>query len=227
MDEIRWQEWERAQDHEVRLWARKKASKAGAQTWWQKHWEKANLGISENDKVVEIGGGPLPMLSESPVIPCRRVVIEPLAEEYREVGYELDNSLEWISLPIEKAEIGEGGFTHAITINCLDHVADVSSSIKRISQLLEFNGKLFISMHIKTLPYLILDRIIPKRFHPDPCHPSPMSFRKLVRLLEENGFRIEKTEFWWPKPASMKTRIFNKNLLVWARKIDNGAQTVC
>lgn len=231
--------WKIAQENELNFWKDTKPmrNKEGVERWWGIHWEKARLEITEKDKIIEIGGGPFPMISESPIKTSRMVVIEPLAEKYKELGYELDPNLDWISEPIEKIEFsGNDKFTILISVNCLDHVSDVSKAIEKISISLETNGKAFICVDVKRFPFRIISKIVsdfmrnnPKysRIFPlnkiiavinDPCHPSPLSFKFLRKLFESNRLNIEKTEYWRPNKVSIRTKLQQKQLLVWLKK---------
>ncbi len=211
------EEWEDAQSHELEFWrGRADASDtenvdATACMWWDQYWRILEQHAEIGRRAIEVGAGPRPMLVCAPDSVTRRIAIEPLAAKFRDTGWQLSETVEWVEEPLETAGI-EDQVDLVICVNVLDHMADPMAAISKMRNALNNSGYLFLWVHTQQAWYnRIYDRL-PFKSH-DHMHPHRFTKRSLVSSLRERGFSDVKLINWKASRDPSKTRTFKERMV--------------
>lgn len=121
---------------------------------------------TEDMDVLEVGGGPLPL---SDLLPFRsRMVVDPLADEYRAIAPCLDH----VAMRAEDLD-APGSFDLAIATNSLDHVDDPQLVTSNMAASLRAGGYVAIAC----AEYNAFT-------HPHPAHAHSLTSREVHRWLD-------------------------------------------
>ncbi|MCH8309757.1 MAG: methyltransferase domain-containing protein [Chloroflexi bacterium] len=211
------EEWNDAQAHELEFWRgradARKASNSDPDNcrWWNQFWDVLDQNVVIGKSAIEIGAGPTPMLVCAPESVIRRIAIEPLAEKFRESGWKLSESIQWVAEPLETATIGEP-VDLVICVNVLDHMDDPQLSLSKMRYALNDPGYLFLWVHTQQAWYnLVYDRL-PFKSH-DHMHPHRFTRRSLVSSLGVAGFSDIRLIDWKASRDPSKTKTLKQRII--------------
>ncbi len=103
--------------------------------------------------------------------------VDHLIDEYRKIGYPLDeHGVEYCNAKSEKLPYPNDFFDAVLCVNALDHVDDVSDSLREISRVLKPNGRFLAQINLHKTPSL--------------CEPNCLTHEFLARELDKNEFHI-------------------------------------
>ena len=98
-----------------------------------------------------------------------------------------------------------GSFDGVLLDNVLEHLEKPEAVLKEIRRVLKKGAKLVIEVPCE------------KGFRLDETHRTFWGKEKLVKLLEKNGFRVEKA-YYFPLPGAFNNIFSQNKVRVWARK---------
>jgi 2-polyprenyl-3-methyl-5-hydroxy-6-metoxy-1,4-benzoquinol methylase len=125
-------------------------------------------------KVVDVGCGPTSGLYGFQ--DCEKYAVDHLLDEYREIGYPLDqHNMIYRNARLEKTGLQTGEFDRVLCVNALDHVDHVRQCVREISRLLKPGGEFLaqIGFHDK----------------PTPTEPHVMRHDQLLKWARKEGMR--------------------------------------
>lgn len=133
---------------------------------------KKDLYLKEDSfkgkKVLDVGCGPhggLIGFSD-----CYKFGIDHLIEDYRKIGYPLDeHGIEYYHAKVEKMPFPASFFDVVVSINALDHVDSLKKTIIEISRVLKKNGKFIAQINFHDKPTI--------------TEPITLNHKKLIALL--------------------------------------------
>ncbi len=110
------------------------------------------------------------------------IVIEPLANDYREIDFcDLDEAAEVHAIPAEQdLPHLHGTIDLAVSINVLDHVFDPAAVVANVRRFIEPDGRFLLSVDLH------------EHEEADLMHPVSMSKEELLQLLTDASFRVER-----------------------------------
>lgn len=152
-------------------------------------------------KVADVGSGPLPTLLVFD--DCERTCIDHLMDEYRRIGYPLEEyepTVRFVQAKSESIPLPDGTFDAVISRNALDHVDDFESTAAELIRILRPGGMLhlLLNYHLptRTEPQAIDDARVLSAFAALPLH----------EVLEQKnawGFDGGATVLWTTHPERM------------------------
>lgn len=122
-------------------------------------------------RVLDVGCGPWPNLLVFDN--CERYGIDPLMDEYRAMGWPLDEWTEqtgyqYVCAPAEAMPFEDGFFTGIISLNAIDHVDDFAHVASEIRRVLVRDGLFCMHVHYHeprlTEPITITDELFMEHF---------------------------------------------------------------
>ena len=140
---IRWKE-----THELSFW-RDRIAATGAENSWYEQWFTSRVGLTaefyRGKRGLDIGCGPLGSLEWADMA-AERIGVDPLAHRYAELRHQLPpHKMRYVKASSEAIPFADAHFDVITSFNSLDHVADVSGTIREVVRLLR-RGGLFILM---------------------------------------------------------------------------------
>ena len=145
-------------------------------------------------RVADIGSGPMPTLDV--FSECERYCIDHLIDDYRNLGYPLEEYEEgttFVHCKSEDMPFGADFFDAVISRNALDHVDDFSASCREILRVLKPDGWLHIQLHYHdptaTEPQKLDDTLVEELL-------ESTGIRKIHMMKEAWGFKGGTTVVW-------------------------------
>lgn len=128
-------------------------------------------------RILDVGCGPIPHARA--FTGCEVYCLDPLMDEYRELGFPLElhsSRLTFVSAGAERMPFETDFFDAVISVNAIDHVDDVDHVAKEIARILKPDGTVRIEVHYHrpTLlePWSLNDEAILRHF-------APLGIRKI------------------------------------------------
>jgi hypothetical protein len=212
------EDWNDAQTHELEFWrGRRDARQNGTnpdsdnRVWWGQFWDILAKHSEILESAIEVGSGPTPMLACAPASVTRRTAIEPLAEKFRETGWDLTDSVQWVAEPLETT-VTTDPVDLVICVNVLDHMNDPVLAISKMKDALNETGVLFLWVHTQQPWYNRIYDYLPFRRH-DHMHPHSFTKRSLVSELKSAGFPDVQLIKWKAKRDPTKTRTTKERII--------------
>ncbi len=171
--------------------------------------------VQNNARVLEIGGGPLGILT---FLPARqRIAVDPL-----EAYYANNETLRKLRDPgvMHLKGVGEDlclddeRFDLVIMENCIDHVQDVDAVIKETLRVLRPGGALYLTVNCRTRPGFYVHRTL-SRLNIDQGHPHTFTPERVHQLFDGQPVELEAFEVgrYRPETESSKLRANLKRVL--------------
>lgn len=185
--------WSVAQWFERRWWKSylKDKSPASYLAWKRNYWfdflEKIGVSLSSSDVVLDAGCGPAGIFT---VLNGNEVVaIDPLLPSYEKMGLLVQSSFE--NVRFEAAHIEElrhiAKFDVVFCINAINHVQDLSKSLRSLSQAAKPSATMVITTDCHRFNfYKLLFRLIPL----DILHPHQFSELEYIAAIEKHQIRV-------------------------------------
>ncbi|MBZ0303280.1 MAG: class I SAM-dependent methyltransferase [Anaerolineae bacterium] len=121
--------------------------------------------------VLDIGCGPIPYLLAFE--DCQLIGLDNLVNEYREVGYPLDEyspRLKYVAAPGEQIPLPTSSVDAVISVNAIDHVDKFATTAREVIRVLKPDGivRMQIHYHNPTLtePWKLDDAVVLQSFAP-------------------------------------------------------------
>ncbi len=206
------QRWRVAQFFEIRWWQRYLARRDKAEylkwkrQYWQDFLQKNGLEISPNATVLDAGCGPAGIFT---ILENQAVdALDPLLDEYEKTLPHFRRSdwpqVRFFNTPLEFF-FPEKKYDVVFCLNALNHFADLSLSLNRLTELTKSGGTLAVSVDAHNHVSLKkLFRLAPA----DILHPHQFDLAEYRAMLTGRGFQIQK------ESLLKKEAIFNYYLLV-------------
>ena len=96
--------------------------------------------------VLDVGCGPRGSL-EWAVRARRRVGLDPLADDYRELGID-EHAMEYVTAPAEAMPFADASFDVVTSLNSLDHVDDLERTVAEMKRVLREGGHLVLVVEV-------------------------------------------------------------------------------
>jgi ubiquinone/menaquinone biosynthesis C-methylase UbiE len=101
-------------------------------------------------RVLDIGCGPRGSLEWASTA-SERVGVDPLADEYRELGIDR-HAMRYVSAPAEAMPFADASFDVVTLLNSLDHVDDVAGTIAEVSRVAADGATLLLTVEVRHKP---------------------------------------------------------------------------
>jgi len=206
------QRWRVAQFFEIRWWRRylsrrdKNAYLAWKRQYWQHFLRKSDLDIPSDAAVLDAGCGPAGIFTilENKTIDA----LDPLLDEYEKTLPHFRGNdypqVRFFNTPLEFF-FPDKKYDFVFCLNALNHVADLSLSLNRLTDLTKPGGTLAVSVDAHNHTWL---KKIFCLFPADILHPHQFDVEEYRAMLTAHGFQIKK------EVLLKKEAIFNYYLLV-------------
>lgn len=161
------------------------------------------LGLSEltsgDARVLEIGCGPIGIVSFFPT--SVRVAVDPLEDFYASrpaLVAVRDTSVSYRAGTGEQIPAEDGAFDLVIIENCIDHCQDMQAVMTDIKRVLAPGGTLYLTVNARSRPGYFVHRLL-SRLKIDAGHPHTFTYRRTMRFVEREGFKVLgiERESWW------------------------------
>lgn len=211
---IKFFQWKIAQVAELKWWKNylKKTSLSDYKKYKSNYWNELLItispftNISKEQTILDAGCGPAGIFI---VFDHHKVTaIDPLLDTYDKniSHFKKQNypNVTFINSAIEDYT-STNTYDHVFCINCINHVANINSSVKNLNRLTKSNGKLYLSIDTHNFNMLKwIFRILPF----DILHPHQHNLAEYETMLTKQGFILEKS-------LCLKKRfIFNYHLII-------------
>jgi SAM-dependent methyltransferase len=140
--------------HELAYWRGKKAAEGVLGNSHYEFFFTDYFGLSHafysGKRVLDIGCGPRGSL-EWANMTAERVGVDPLASEYLKLGGSA-HRMRYVDAPSERMPFADRYFDVVTTLNSLDHVADLESTVREIGRVLKPGGTLLVIVEVNHPP---------------------------------------------------------------------------
>lgn len=161
-------------------------------SYWQAFLKKNRIAVNDGDRIIEIGSGPAGIFM---MFPCHEVTaIEPLLPKYKKLMSHFGNDnlrhVNFVEAPFEQYLPGST-FDKVFCLNVINHVGDLLVCMRKLYELVEVGGQLFISVDAHRWSFL---KNIFRRIPWDILHPHQHALTDYQLMLTHQGFTIERVE---------------------------------
>jgi 2-polyprenyl-3-methyl-5-hydroxy-6-metoxy-1,4-benzoquinol methylase len=139
---------------ELAFWQSKRAAE---KTLTNAHYEffyTSAFGMTRDNyrgkRVLDIGCGPRGSLEWADMA-AQRVGLDPLVKKYKDLGID-QHAMEYVCSPSEKIPFSDGHFDTVTSLNSLDHVNDLDTSLSEIARVLRHNGVFLLLVEVNHKP---------------------------------------------------------------------------
>lgn len=158
---------------ELAYWKKCRKEEGRLDNSWYERFYTAQFGLSyqyyQGKRILDIGCGPRGSL-EWAWMARRRVGLDPLAEEYLQLGASV-HAMEYVSAGAERMPFPNESFDVVCSFNSLDHVDDPHSVISEIKRVTAVGGLLLLMVDIHRRPTrqepIVLPWDIDRHFQPE------------------------------------------------------------
>lgn len=190
--------WKSAQKEESECWIQheKKVNTPAylklKKTFWHKTFSKifSDLPLLPNNRVLDFGCGPSGAVLEISD-QCQLTCLDSLMDEYlQHFSFLKTYQADYQQGQVETYQPNKT-FDVILGFNSLDHVEDIQTALKRIYSLSAEDGIAIFSLNCHTIGWV---RWVFSKFNVilDPPHPHQYSQKAYRRMIEENGFCVER-----------------------------------
>lgn len=181
--------WLEAQAHEKGFWEKTWNEKVNANNYLKAHLEifEKFARIEKKDRVLEIGGGPMPLLK---LVRAERYSLDPLMNFFRK-NFELPKGIKHIDGKAENLPFKDNFFDKIICINVLDHVHEPVKIIEEMNRVLKKGDRVYIAINCHLSPFKIYKDIKERLGVGEKHHPYSFSINEIKKMLNQANFKIE------------------------------------
>ena len=191
--------WVIAQNSEKQCWegVRKRLMSKEYRKYKISYWErvldklKKDIKLDMTSRVLDAGCGPSGLVLNYPK-KSNLFCLDPLMSDYlKSYPYLKKYRAKYISKKIEDFS-SEKKFNYVFSFNCLDHVDDISKTLKKLYSVLDEKGILILSINCHN--YKFLQKLLFRfSFILDRPHPHQYSLKQYLDFLKKANFKILKT----------------------------------
>jgi SAM-dependent methyltransferase len=161
-------------------------------SYWQDFLKKNEIAVNAGDRIIEIGSGPAGIFM---MFPGHQVTaVEPLLAKYKKLlshfGGGEPGHVDFVEMPFEQYQSGST-FDKVFCLNVINHVSDLPVCMRKLYDLTEPGGQLFISVDAHRRAFL---KNIFRRIPWDILHPQQHALSDYQAMLTVKGFTIERVE---------------------------------
>jgi SAM-dependent methyltransferase len=170
-------------DAELAFWRDRQAEEQTLRHTHYRRFYRTHFGLDESSyagkRVLDIGCGPRGSL-EWAEMALERVGLDPLAEEYMELGAR-DHAMSYVASGSEAIPFPDGHFDVVCSFNSLDHVDDLDRTIAEICRVVAVGGLFLLLVDVN--------------HEPTPCEPITFSWDIVERFTPVlRPLRVERYE---------------------------------